>query len=93
MHVADGRGSCDGGATGDQPCVPACQLQRAPILAGLGLQLHSSSESSWASPVDAAVQGIDGLALITGLPWWATLAITAAGTSSFHTAGQIHAAA
>ena len=32
-------------------------------------------------PVVAAMQLIDGLHAATGLPWWATLSLTAVGTS------------
>ena len=62
------------------------QQSQAP--SDLDLVAHASSPAQ-DSPVGAVVSLIDGLHSVTGLPWWATLSVTALGKADACTAKQL----
>ena len=73
--------------TPDQPLqardTPLLHGARHPeaYLSALGFTASAPTEASAWGPVSAAVDAIDALHSVTGLPWWATFAGTALGES------------
>jgi membrane protein insertase Oxa1/YidC/SpoIIIJ len=62
--LSDKIGNCDQGSVLGQVDGP---LDLSHVIA-------SSSESTWTGPVDLTVMGLDYIHIMTGLPWWATIA-------------------